>query len=731
MMATKKWVSYCKNVLWMLNPFLVVIAWYQEKINFNFYFQWLGKMHPMVLHFPIVLGCMIGGYLFFTNHIKKHITILQIGSIVNAASATIVAILGVFLSKQDTYDTQIIFWHQWGGISIAYLSWLLMYLIESNASFQNHYRFRMSFAIGYLIVIFFFTHKGAQLTHGVRVLSWPENKVTETASIQNIKIDSNATIYERAIGPILQQKCVSCHGPEKIKGNLLLNTPENILKGGKDGNILIAQNGKAALLFERIHLPITDEKHMPPEGKTPLTKEELMILSAWIQAGGNLQLKMNAIAKNDSLFMLANQYQPQIGNPMNNSKRGNGMERSFDDLPNLNEYNSNYCTANYSYHGGRDIEVSFYQSKFYTHDNLIKLKNIKDQITSLSMQNMPLKDEDILFIATLSHLKKLNLNYTSLKINQLGPLQNLKELKTISICGLPYDEIALQKFLQNASFEKVQLWSSNLTREQSNRFIQQFPKIQFTIGDNLENELIKITNPIIQQDSSIIATHLDVAVKHFLKGTNIRYTTDGSDPDSIRSPLFTKPLRFNSNTTLKVKAFKPGWISSDVVQKTFYKSEIHPDTIYFITPPDKKYPGSGAKTLIDYELGEQNFSNGKWIAYRDTTMIFVIGFKQNKKLNEAHFNAFIDNAAYIFPILSIKVEGSNDGKQFSKINEVKFPSLEKGDMTRENKSFSCPITTNNAFKFYRFTLLNLKKLPEWHPGKRTHAWIFVDELFLN
>ena len=108
------------------------------------------------------------------------------------------------------------------------------------------------------------------------------------------------------------------------------------------------------------------------------------------------------------------------------------MERSFDDLPNLYEYNSNYCTANYSYHGGRDIEVSFYQSKFYTHDNLIKLKNIKDQITSLSMQNMPLKDEDILFIATLSHLKKLNLNYTSLKINQLGPLQNLKELKPIS-----------------------------------------------------------------------------------------------------------------------------------------------------------------------------------------------------------------------------------------------------------------------------------------------------------
>jgi len=730
-MQENKWISYCKNVLWILNPFLVVIAYFHEKINFNLYFQWLGKMHPMVLHFPIVLGCIIGSYLLFTKNINKHIALLQLGSIVNAFLASIVAILGVFLSQQDAYDTQIIFWHQWGGISIAYFSWVGMYLIENNGLFHHTYRFRMFFAIIYLAVIFIFTHKGAQLTHGVRVLSWPENKAVSSITIQKINLDSNATVYERAIGPILQQKCVSCHGPEKIKGNLLLNTPENILKGGKDGHILMAQNGKESLLIQRIHLPLTDEKHMPPDGKTPLTTEELLILTRWIQAGGNLQLKMSEIAKTDSLFMMVNQYQPKLGNQANNVKGGDRNETNNKEFPDLKQYNSNYCTTNYIYNGSSDIEVSFYQSKFYTHDNLQKLLPIKDQIISLSMQNMPLKEEDIAFIAQLTHLKKLNLNYTFLKINQLSPLQNLKELNSISICGFNYDEKALTSFLQKAPIEKVQLWSNGLTSSQANSLVQQFPKIHFTIGDNLENELIKITNPIIQQDSSIIVNHLDVNIKHFLKGTNIRYTIDGSEPDSLRSPLFSKPLRFSANTTLKAKAFKPGWISSDIVQKTFYKSEIHPDTIYFITAPDKKYPGSGAKTLIDYELGEQNFSNGKWIAYRDTTMVFVIGFKQNKKLNEAHFNAFIDNAAYIFPILSIKVEGSNDGKQFSKINEVKFPSLEKGDMTRENKSFSCPITSNDPYKFYRFTLLNLKRLPEWHPGKRTHAWIFVDELFLN
>ena len=220
-------------------------------------------------------------------------------------------------------------------------------------------------------------------------------------------------------------------------------------------------------------------------------------------------------------------------------------------------------------------------------------------------------------------------------------------------------------------------------------------------------------------------------VKHFLKGTVVRYTTDGTDPDSLSSPIYSKKLHFTKNTVLKTKAFKSGWLSSDIVQKTFYKSEIHPDTIYFVTNPDKKYPGTGAKTLTDYELGEQNFSNGKWLAYRDTTMKFVIGFKASKPLHEAHFNAFVDNGAYIFPILSIMIEGSNDGKQFKKLNEAKFPSLEKTEVVRENKSFSCTIPGEAAYKYYRFTLLNLKKLPKWHPGKGTPAWIFVDELFLN
>jgi hypothetical protein len=347
------------------------------------------------------------------------------------------------------------------------------------------------------------------------------------------------------------------------------------------------------------------------------------------------------------------------------------------------------------------------------------------------MQGMPLTKEDLAIIVQFTHLKKLNLNYTKLALNDLEPLKTMTSLKNLSICGMELNQNSLTKFLEKSTFSEIHIWNNHSNEKEFEQLSTSNKKIKIIIGDNLDTEIIKLTSPIIEQDSSIIVSSLDVVIKHFLKGTIVRYTIDGTEPDSLSSPIYSKKLHFTKNTVLKTKAYKPGWYSSEVTQKTFYKSEIHPDTIYFVTNPDKKYPGSGAKTLTDYELGEQNFSNGKWLAYRDTTMKFVIGFKESKSLHEAHFNAFVDNGAYIFPILSIMIEGSNDGKQFKKLNEAKFPSLEKTDVLRENKSFSCKIPAGTAYKYYRFTLLNLKKLPTWHPGKGTPAWIFVDELFLN
>jgi len=552
----------------------------------------------------------------------------------------------------------------------------------------------------------------------VNALSFPEsaNPASDEANTE----DSTATIYQLGIAPILNQKCISCHGIDKSKANLQLHNPESILKGSENGDILKSNLKGESVFLNRIHLPMEDEEHMPPDGKLQLTADELRILTLWIKSGSNFEQRLGDLAKDDSLYLLVNNYQAAA-----NQKASLNFN-----LPGLEEFNSNYCSVNYLFNGSDEMEVNFFQGTNYNHENLKRLEKIKTGIVSLNMQGMPLTKEDLDIIVQFSNLQKVNLNSTGLDIGSLERLKTLTKLKSVSISGIDFNAAEFDKFLGNAKFSSINVWSQKAGKKQLEKVIAKYPDIKITVGDNLEDEVMKISNPTIAQDSTVFPDRLIVKLKHLLKGTVIKYTTDGSEPDSLKSSEYTNPIILTENTVLKIKAFKPGWIGSDVVQRTFYKSGIQPDTIYLVTDPHPKYQNDGAKTLVNFQLGGSNTSNGEWLAYHDYNMEFVVGFNQPKLLKSAYLNAFVDIGAHIFPIKSIKVEGSDDGKNFRNIAETKFPDADKTD-PRGAKAFSCDFPAGTSFQYYKFTVANLTKLPQWHSAKGKPAWIFVDELFLN
>ena len=558
-------------------------------------------------------------------------------------------------------------------------------------------------------MIIIFTHKGGQLTHGKEALSLPK-KINQQL-VPN-KPDSLLTVYEKAVQPILLNKCVTCHGGDKIKGDLQLTSIELIKKGGKHGHQLL----------ERIHLPMTDEKHMPPVDNKQLTKEELAIITKWMQLGGDLNKSLKALDKKDSLFILASQYIAPV------------FIKSIEQ-PSLDEYNSNYVTVRYDFHGSDKINVNFFQGSFYKTDYLQKLDKIKDQIITLNMQNIPLQKKDVDIISSFANLEKLNLNYSKLKIEDIQGLSALKKLKSLSLAGMNIDNNKLEAIIKSGAIQKVQLWANGLYKKDLSPLIIKYPAIQFNVGDNLEDSIMKLNKPTIQQDSTIITDNITVPIKHFLNGVTIKYTIDDSEPDSINSPTYTTPLQLNKNTTVKTKVFKKGWISSDMVQQTFYKSSLSADSIVLLTQPDPKYIANGGNTIIDHELGEMNFGNGKWLGYDKTNMEFVMQFKTATQMNEVIFNSLINTGSYIFPIQSIQVEASMDGKTYKPLQSVDFSSITKAYTKETNinqlQSFKVKVDKGSAYPFYKFTIRNLKQIPNWHPGKGTPAWIFVDEVFFN
>ena len=90
--------------------------------------------------------------------------------------------------------------------------------------------------------------------------------------------------FERDVWPILEAKCVTCHGPEDQFNELRLDSKDRILRGGKNGRILVPGDPDRSPMFVRVNLPPDDLDIMPAEGD-PLNAAQIDTLRRWIAEG--------------------------------------------------------------------------------------------------------------------------------------------------------------------------------------------------------------------------------------------------------------------------------------------------------------------------------------------------------------------------------------------------------------------------------------------------------------
>ena len=81
------------------------------------------------------------------------------------------------------------------------------------------------------------------------------------------------------IKPILDARCIKCHGVEQTKEGLDLQTYENIFAGSRNGSVIEPGNATDSLLVQLIV-----EGEMPNRGQ-PVTPEELQLIIEWINQG--------------------------------------------------------------------------------------------------------------------------------------------------------------------------------------------------------------------------------------------------------------------------------------------------------------------------------------------------------------------------------------------------------------------------------------------------------------
>lgn len=259
-----------------------------------------GLAHPVLLHAPLGLLPALALFEFGPLLLRREPQrgAVQALAVLNGITGALAMASGFVLG--GNHSGELVTEHKIGGIVLGGLCLLVMVL-----AFRGG-RLPLRLALlGALGTMFYTGHKGGEISHGKELenalrrlfgASQPggdgprppkplQPAATDGTATNRTATAATATDFAALAQPVLERVCVSCHNPDKTKGELLLTTREGIEKGGENGIVVVAGKPDESPLVTRCELPADHDDHMPPDGKKQPTAEEIAALRRWVQAG--------------------------------------------------------------------------------------------------------------------------------------------------------------------------------------------------------------------------------------------------------------------------------------------------------------------------------------------------------------------------------------------------------------------------------------------------------------
>jgi len=251
--------------------------------------QFLGRFHPLAVHLPVGLLVLVP-LLEIVGHFRPALREAA-GFVLGLAFACCLGALalGFLLAFGGGSAGAVVNHHMWGGIwlSIAVLLCLLARPWWISGATSRVYPAMLT---GVFFLLTWTAHQGGSLTHGSSYLTeYMPAPLKRWVAPGSVKADAQNSVsfYAKHINPILDANCVTCHGEDETKGGLRLDSYESLMKGGKDGPVIVPGSADKSVLLQRVTLPPGHKQFMPAEGKPPLKPEEIAWLSAWVQQGAS------------------------------------------------------------------------------------------------------------------------------------------------------------------------------------------------------------------------------------------------------------------------------------------------------------------------------------------------------------------------------------------------------------------------------------------------------------
>lgn len=207
----------------------------------------------------------------------------------------------------------------------------------------------------------------------------------------------------------------------------------------------------------------------------------------------------------------------------------------------------------------------------------------------------------------------------------------------------------------------------------------------------------------------------------------IYYTTNGTNPDK-NANRYTGVFKIEKDADLKAVVIRGDERSRMLNEKITY-SKAAMKNIKALQPLNRQYQYRGINTLIDGLKGTENYRTGRWIAFNGNDLEAIIDFGTPTEITELILSANVLKGDWIFGARGMGIFTSEDGENFSPLASEKYPVMNQTD---RDGIYEYKLKFNKTkTRFVKIFAETEKSMPDWHGGKGSPAFMFVDEITIR
>ncbi len=454
--------------------------------------QFFGRFHPTVLHLPIafilLLAALEARVCFKPNSsLSPAIPLILSLSIV---SVLIAVLTGFLLAYASGSNEPLVIEHMRMSIFLAIGTLALgsLKLFWEKSIAKNTYRVLLFVNLGLLASS---SHDGGSLTHGRDYLT--KYMPNTLRPIFGLSVDSKEAadsaadliVFKDLVQPIIEQNCLTCHNPDKQKGELNLETYAGHIEGGDMGPSVVPNDLDNSELVFRITLPEDDEEFMPTEGKPPLSIEEVAFISWWIENGAS---DTATVASYESIPADIEQYIVNVFDAILTPEEIEALETARVDLyAALNQLNEELGVLI------TPIETdatkfridTFSAQKSFDQKMLKRLEPFAESIVEADFSSTQLSDSAISTISQFKNLRSLNLSKTQIEGSTLASLAKLETLESLNLYGTQINSGQMEQLSQLTQLKRLYLFQTELySKDAIEQIRAALPDCQIDLNDN-------------------------------------------------------------------------------------------------------------------------------------------------------------------------------------------------------------------------------------------------------